>query len=219
MKIYKYSDGAFTEIPAKNKNGEAIEWLGGQRGDFAIADFDGDGNQDFILGVENQNSDKAWGCRTYYFSGNGDGGFNEIECTMSEDNTSEGIAPMCRRAHLGNSWLVILMVMENDLIQAGTTYYAKLGDVRFYANVSKGGGSSIKKESLSSVSISVQNKNLYVNGASGTMITVFDLSGIVYKTLKVVDDSTIIPLGLSTGIYFVKVVVENNTVTEKIAIK
>ena len=101
----------------------------------------------------------------------------------------------------------------------GTTYYAKLGDVRFYANVSKGGGSSIKKESLSSVSISVQNKNLYVNGASGTMITVFDLSGIVYKTLKVVDDSTIIPLGLSTGIYFVKVVVENNTVTEKIAIK
>ena len=77
-----------------------------------------------------------------------------------------------------------------DLIQAGTTYYAKLGDVRFYANVSKGGGSSIKKESLSSVSISVQNKNLYVNGASGTMITVFDLSGIVYKTLKVVDDST-----------------------------
>ena len=53
--IYKYSDGAFTEIPAKNKNGEAIEWLGGQRGDFAIADFDGDGNQDFILGVENQN--------------------------------------------------------------------------------------------------------------------------------------------------------------------
>lgn len=42
------------------------------------------------------------------------------------------------------------------------------------------------------------NKNLYVNGASGTMITVFDLSGIVYKTLKVVDDSTIIPLGLST---------------------
>ena len=106
-----------------------------------------------------------------------------------------------------------------DLIQAGTTYYAKLGDVRFYANVSKGGGSSIKKESLSSVSISVQNKNLYVNGASGTMITVFDLSGIVYKTLKVVDDSTIIPLGLSTGIYFVKVVAENNTVTEKIAIK
>lgn len=220
VKIYKYSDGAFTEIPAKNKNGEAIEWLGGQRGDFAIADFDGDGNQDFILGVENQNSDKAWGCRTYYFSGNGDGGFNEIECTMSEDNTSEGIAPMCRRAQFGQ-FLVGDFNGDGkpDLIQAGTTYYAKLGDVRFYANVSKGGGSSIKKESLSSVSISVQNKNLYVNGASGTMITVFDLSGIVYKTLKVVDDSTIIPLGLSTGIYFVKVVAENNTVTEKIAIK
>ena len=220
VKIYKYSDGAFTEIPAKNKNGEAIEWLGGQRGDFAIADFDGDGNQDFILGVENQNSDKAWGCRTYYFSGNGDGGFNEIECTMSEDNTSEGIAPMCRRAQFGQ-FLVGDFNGDGkpDLIQAGTTYYAKLGDVRFYANVSKGGGSSIKKESLSSVSISVQNKNLYVNGASGTMITVFDLSGIVYKTLKVVDDSTIIPLGLSTGIYFVKVVAEHNTVTEKIAIK
>lgn len=220
VKIYKYSDGAFTEIPAKNKNGEVIEWLGGQRGDFAIADFDGDGNQDFILGVENQNSDKAWGCRTYYFSGNGDGGFNEIECTMSEDNTSEGIAPMCRRAQFGQ-FLVGDFNGDGkpDLIQAGTTYYAKLGDVRFYANVSKGGGSSIKKESLSSVSISVQNKNLYVNGASGTMITVFDLSGIVYKTLKVVDDSTIIPLGLSTGIYFVKVVAENNTVTEKIAIK
>ena len=51
------------------------------------------------------------------------------------------------------------------------------------------------------------------------MITVFDLSGIVYETLKVVDDSTIIPLGLSTGIYFVKVVAENNTATEIIAIK
>lgn len=220
VKIYKYSDGAFTEIPAKNKNGEAIEWLGGQRGDFAIADFDGDGNQDFILGVENQNSDKAWGCRTYYFSGNGDGGFNEIECTMSEDNTSEGIAPMCRRAQFGQ-FLVGDFNGDGkpDLIQAGTTYYAKLGDVRFYANVSKGGGSSIKKESLSSVSISAQNKDLYVNGASGAMITVFDLSGVVYKTLKVVDNSTIIPLELSTGIYFVKVVAENNTVTEKIAIK
>ena len=139
---------------------------------------------------------------------------------MSEDNTSEGIAPMCRRAQFGQ-FLVGDFNGDGkpDLIQAGTTYYAKLGDVRFYANVSEGGGSSIKKESLSSVSISAQNKNLYVNGASGTMITVFDLSGVVYKTLKVVDDSTVIPLELSTGIYFVKVVAENNTVIEKIVIK
>lgn len=116
VKIYKYSDGAFTKlIPAKNKNGEAIEWLGGQRGDFAIADFDGDGNQDFILGVENQNSDKGMGLlHTYYFSGNGDGGFNEIECTMSEDNSRvKGLHRCAEELNLGNSWLVILMVMEN----------------------------------------------------------------------------------------------------------
>ena len=57
---------------------------------------------------------------------------------MSEDNTSEGIAPMCRRAQFGQ-FLVGDFNGDGkpDLIQAGTTYYAKLGDVRFYANVSE----------------------------------------------------------------------------------
>ena len=49
---------------------------------------------------------------------------------MSEDNTSEGIAPMCRRAQFGQ-FLVGDFNGDGkpDLIQAGTTYYAKLGDV------------------------------------------------------------------------------------------
>lgn len=219
VKIYKYNEGSFTEIPAKNKNGEAIEWLGGQRADIAVADFDGDGNQDFILGVENQDADKAWGCRTYFFSGNGNGGFDQIECTMSESNTSGGIAPMSRRAQFGQ-FLVGDFNGDGkpDLIQAGTTYYAKLGDVRFYANVTEV-GSSVKNEFLSSVSISAQGKDLSIKGASGATATVSDLSGIIYKTLKVIDNNSVFPLGLNAGIYFVRITLNGDSVIKKVIIK
>lgn len=217
VKIYKYDNGTFTEMLAKNKNGEEIEWLGGQRGDFAIADFDGDGNQDFILGVENQ-VDKTWGCHSYYFSGNGNGGFNQLDCTMIEDNGA-GIAPMCRRANFGQ-FLVGDFNGDGkpDLVQAGTTYYAKLGGVRYYKNVAEG-GNSIANDMLTSISIYAINNELYVKGASGAIISITDLSGVNYKTMNIVNDSMVIPLDLNAGIYLVTATTANGNITKKIVIK
>lgn len=219
VKIYKYADGAFTEITPKNKNGEAIEWLGGQRGDFAIGDFDGDGKQDFILSAENQNTEKVWGCRTYFFSGNGNGGFDQFECTMTEGNTHEGIAPMSRRAQFGQ-FLVGDFNGDGkpDLVQAGTTYYAKLGAIRYYGNISTG-SSSIGNTKTNDILISAIGKELHVKGALNAKVTITDLSGAVCAIMDVDTDNAILPLNLNTGIYIVGVTSDSGVATQKIAVK
>lgn len=232
LKLYKYNDGVFTEIPAKNKAGDPAVWIGGQRGDFAITDFDGDGNQDIVLCVENQDwkylktDDKGvevpiWGCRSYFLSGNGQGGFDQFECTL-DDSDAGGIVPGCRRAQFGR----VLKGDFNgdgqpDLIQMGPTFAKKYSGLRYYKNVVVGGNfpSAIENTVSDKITISVINKELHINGAADSQVTVMNLSGVACNKMNVESSNAVLPLNIATGIYIVEVKSQSGVTSQKVIIK
>ena len=207
-------DGTFTEIAHTNKEGNAVTFIGGQRGDFAIADFDGDGKQDFILGAENQNDAGAWVCRTFFFGGNGKGGFDQSDITYGDTNPL-GIVPMSRRGNFGR----FLTGDFNgdgkpDLITAGADYYGNNAGLRYYQNVGKGGTGIESVQS--NAKIYSTNKTVYVTDAEiNASVKVYNLTGVLVYGFVMDSESTVFTLNADPGIYIVKV----GSKTQKIVIK
>ena len=200
-------DKTFTEVLPTNKAGEPTTFVGGQRADLAVADFDGDGNNDFIVSAENQNDAKAWGCRTFFLSGNGQGGFDESEITFEPTTNPTGVSAMCRRGNFGR-YLVgdFNGDGKKDLIAAGANYYGKDADVRLYYNVSVGGTGVNKVDENSKIKVFNNKSKIVVNGADlESIVKVFNVAGVnIYK--GVVDSQNYtFSLKAKAGLYFVKV--------------
>lgn len=177
-------DKTFTQIDQTDFNELPTTLVGGQRGDFAVGDFNLDGHMDLIIGGENQYKEEPrWGCRTYLLLGNGKGGFEQSEITFTEDTNPTGVIAMSRRANFG-AYLVgdFNGDGKKDLVTAGGNYYGKNADLRIYFNVATG-GASIGDEAEETAVIYAQGNLVNIDGATiGAEISVYNLSGVqVYK--------------------------------------
>ncbi len=216
LKLYKNNgDKTFTEINPTDKSGNAVTFLGGQRADIAIADFDGDGKKDIILGAENQNAAATWGCRTYFLSGNGQGGFDQSEITFDATSNPNGIVPMSRRGNFGR-FLVgdFNGDGKKDLVTAGSDYYAKNAGLRIYFNVSQGGGSGINDAVVENISVYTGGNTVFVNGAVGQVAEVYSAFGALIQTEQITSDQASFSVN-GLGVYIVKI----GSYAQKIVIK
>ena len=205
VKIFRNDDGAFTEIDQLDGQGNATMFNGGQRAEFAVGDFNSDGNQDFILGGENATD--GWVCRTFIFYGNGEGGFDEEEITND-------IKPMSRRANFGR-YLVgdFNADGKDDLVVAGATYYGNDHNVEiFFGSASATGISNSGK--LSDVNLYVENNTIIIQDLSAESVAVYNLTGTLIHSQKSTESTVKITLP-KTGIYIVKV----GSKVEKVLVK
>ncbi len=205
LKLFKNNgNDTFTEIAQTDYAGNPITLLGGQRADIAVADFDLDGKQDVIIGLENQNTAAAWGCRTYFLKGNGNGGFEQSEITFTDTNTA-GIVPMSRRGNFGR-FLVgdFNGDGKKDLVTAGADYYGKNAGLRIYYNVVQSTGIGNAKAE-NNAAVSFNGKTVFVNGAAGNMAEVYSTTGILIQKEQLSSDDASFDINAAHGIYLVKV--------------
>lgn len=216
MELYKNNGNkTFSLIEQKNKAGNATTFIGGQRADFAVADFDMDGNMDLIIGAENQNDTKTWECRTYYMNGNGQGGFDQFDITYNEA-AENGIVAMSRRANFGQFLVGDFDGNKTpDLITVGTNYYARHPGLRIYYNTSTPSVSGLEVQNATPVYIYCNQNTLYVNNAPNSFISVYSLTGLkVYQDI-IKEEQESITLNVTPGIYMVNV----KNYTQKIIIR
>lgn len=218
LKLFKYNPAnqTFSEMAQTNKAGEPVVWTGGQRGDFAVGDFDGDGKVDIIVSAENQ-KEKTWGCRTYFMSGNGKGGFDQIEVTYGDANPN-GIVAMSRRAQFGR-YLVGDFNGDGslDLIQAGMNYYAKDPGLRLYLN--KHTGTSIGNvDATDNIRVYADGRTLYVENVEQAEVSIINISGVICQRSRISANESL-NLNVAAGVYVAKVRTEAGMVTKKIVVK
>ena len=203
MELYKNNgDGTFSLQEQKTLAGAATTLLGGQRADIAVADFNQDGNQDLIIGCENQTND-GWKCVTMWMPGNGQGGFDQYNVTYNADTNPNGIVAMSRRANFGQ-YLVGDFNGDGtpDLVSIGNDYYAKNGDLRFYANQSTPVGNGINSTEKTSVIVEAVEGGVAVSGAEGQSVIVVTPAG--QQVATVAKASSNLRMNLAKGMYLVK---------------
>lgn len=216
MRLFQNNgDDTFTEIQNMNGKGEAVSFVGGQRPDYAVGDFNGDGNMDFIMGTENNLSGgAAWGCYTYIFYGNGKGGFDQ------KDITATGLIPMCRRGNFGRYLTGDFNGDgKTDVIAAGADYYGKTAGVQLFLNVSEGTGTGVENAFVNDkVSVCVAGNQITVRGAANGACAVYGIGGQKIADNMFVSDVENFSID-AQGIYILKVTTAEGVKTQKVIIK
>ena len=216
MRLFQNNgDDTFTEIQNTNGKGETVSFVGGQRPDYAVGDFNGDGNMDFIMGAENNvSSGSTWGCYTYIFYGNGKGGFDQ------KDITATGLNAMCRRGNFGRYLTGDFNGDgKTDVITAGTNYYAKNPGVQLFLNVSEGTGTGVENTLANDkVSVCVAGNQITVIGAANGSCAVYSIGGQKIAENMLVSNMENFSID-AQGIYILKVTTADGVKTQKVIIK
>lgn len=214
-------DGTFEELPFMNDKGAIL--MGGQRGDWAAADFDGDGIVDLIGGFENQyrpdDASGAWSSRTYFYKGDKQGGFTETDITLSSTNAT-GIPAMCRRGNFGRMLCGDFNGdRQPDLLTFGAPYTNSIRTnyANLYLNVVEDyqHGSGIGGIISSDASINVYDNKVVVSGAAGQKALVYSITGVLVQSETLGSDNVSFTVNAPAGLYIVKVA----SLTQKAIIK
>ncbi|MFB6343660.1 T9SS type A sorting domain-containing protein [Saccharicrinis sp. FJH62] len=209
FKIFKNNgDGTFTELEHKNKAGEATTLYGGQRSDYAVADFDGDGNEDILFGGENALD--GWKCKTYMYLGNGEGGYDQFDVT-------DVVVPMSRRGNFGRYLTGDFNGdKKTDVVAAGADYYGNNSSAKvFYGN-----GmviSPVQKTEVYTPTVFTSGNTVIVENEHGASVEIISLSGKTIRMSLITSEFERITLN-EKGIYLVKTIKENKTGIVKVTI-
>lgn len=206
--------GHFAEIESKNMNGDPVQFQGGQRGFMACADFDRDGNADIIAAVEAAPGG-TWATKTYLYSGDGQGRFDQFDITNS-------IPSIVGTLVFGGVFATGDFDGDGtpDLIAFGKKYNNEpktyLGDLYINRSVTTGVQDAAQ---ASEMQISVRGNVLKIKGVAGTRVSVYDLSGIKIAEQQVVTDDSRMTLNIAKGFCIVKAENRNGAEARKIVIK
>jgi hypothetical protein len=198
LKIFKNNgDGTFTKMPQTTKSGDATTFVGGQHGDIVSGDFNQDGNEDLIIGMENASD--GWKCKSYILYGNGLGGYDQYDITAL-------VTPMCRRGNFGR-FLVADFNGDSkpDLLVAGSTYYATNAGVHVFNNVAASFSTSTRTQFNKPIIKVYSNNNQIIveNAPLKSYIVLLNTAGEkIYSTI-INDKITSINLKAKPGLYFI----------------
>lgn len=207
-------DGTFTEL--KKMDGEEQVYLeGGQRGDFAVGDFNLDGHQDIIfsaeVGREKAEGGLSWATRSFVCLGDGTGNFEQYEVSRTE-TTPNGLEPMCRRGNFGRMLTGDFDGNNSlDIVTAGCRYAdglneAKKIELRLHRNVKEGTPESgICQQVEDNVAVFYSGKSLFVNNAAGATYTLYTLTGASIYSGVISSSQETIDLDVAEGIYMLKI--------------
>ena len=200
-------DGTFEELPFIDGDNSIL--MGGQRGDWVAADFDGDGIQDLIGGFENQyRPSGGWSSRTYFFKGKGDGTFEQTDITLTNDYP-DGIPMMCRRGNFGRMLTGDFNGdKQPDLLVFGAPYTdgIRVNRAIMYLNVVQNyqHGTKVQEIAVSPVAITAYNNRITVSGAANQTVSVYSITGVLVKNEILTSGNASFTVNAPSGIYIVK---------------
>lgn len=210
--------GIFVEMPAKNKAGDPAIFSGGNRADFAVADFNNDGFPDFIFGAENQNDAGAWACRTYLMSGNGEGGFDQSDITYDAVKAPESVVPMTRKACFGRFLTGDFNGdSKPDLLTAGATFYGKTNYMRLHKNIAPKDIVNLDKSVNNDLRVYTADGGIIVQTEDSAAVAVYTASGMRVCETRCIGRITC-PV-ITPGLYLVTITRPGDSRTCKVMVR